>query len=289
MAVALHPTNMVPQERWTDCDGQAMRYVRTGGGPPLLLIHGLLGGAFCWRLVVPFLARHYTVYAVDLPGSGLSDAGAHTDCSMQRHAQRLAAFAADLGMENLGIMGTSFGGAIAMLLAHRLAAEGRPANALALISPVNPWSANGSGRIRFFSSALGALLLKLTMPYSRPVHNYALRRMYADCKRIPPGTAEGYIPMIIRPGRAENVVTTLRCWWRDIESLRRAIPTINLPTLLLWGTDDLAVDPQSLRIVQEKLPNCEAVEMPGVGHLPFEEAPDEFNRHVLKFLRQHIP
>lgn len=264
-----------------------MCYVRSGSGPPLVLVHGLLGGSFCWRFVIPFFERHFTVYAIDLPGSGLSDVSPQTDCSIARQAERLLEFIHQSGLTNVNVMGTSFGGAVAMLLA---AMDGQQPTSrlrsLVLVAPVNPWSSNGSGRIRFFSSALGGLFLRLTMPFSHPVHRIAVRRMYAQARRIPPGTTEGYMPMIVRPGRAQNVLTTLRNWWRDVEALRDASLRITVPTLLLWGTADLAVDPASCVKLKQQLRNCECSEFEGVGHLPFEETPDEFNERVLEFLEK---
>jgi len=50
-----------------------MRYLSAGSGPPLLLVHGLLGYSFSWRFTIPALAQHATVYAIDLLGTGFSD------------------------------------------------------------------------------------------------------------------------------------------------------------------------------------------------------------------------
>ena len=70
---------MPQEERWTEIDGLQIHYSQAGQGRPLLLIHGLLGGSFCWRFNIPVLAKQYAVYAVDLPGSGLSDARSYPE------------------------------------------------------------------------------------------------------------------------------------------------------------------------------------------------------------------
>ena len=50
-----------------------MRYLQAGSGPPLLLLHGLLGYSFSWRYnLLPF-SQFATVYAPDLPGTGYSE------------------------------------------------------------------------------------------------------------------------------------------------------------------------------------------------------------------------
>jgi pimeloyl-ACP methyl ester carboxylesterase len=90
--------------------------------------------------------------------------------------------------------------------------------------------------------------------------------------------------MIIRPGRAQNILSTLHFWWRDIELLRAAIPRIQAPTLLVWGTQDGAVDPRSFLTLQKHLAHCQSAPIPGVGHIPFEETPEQFNELVERFL-----
>ena len=57
-----------------------------------------------------------------------------------------------------------------------------------------------------------------------------------------------------------------------------------MPTLLVWGDRDAAVLPASAAQVQRAIRGSKLVMMPGVGHLPYEEAPEEFNRVLLEFL-----
>src|SRR5947209_8346284 len=137
---------MSTQECWIELDGQRMRYIRAGSGPPLLLVHGLLGGLFCWRFNIPDFAAHYTVYAVDLPGNGLSDAPANTNCGMLRQAKRLSEFLEKLQLQEVNVIGASYGGGVAMLLA---AHDKNRLRSLVLAAPVNPWSDFGKGRIGF--------------------------------------------------------------------------------------------------------------------------------------------
>ncbi|HET9184052.1 MAG TPA: alpha/beta hydrolase [Candidatus Angelobacter sp.] len=265
---------------WAEIDGQRMHYQRAGSGPPLLLIHGLLGGSFCWRFNINKLAAKRTVFAPDLPGMGLSDASGSTDCSMRRQADRLANFIARNDLRDLDIVASSWGGAVALLLAARL----RQIRSLVLAAPVNPWSEYGRGRIRFFSGVIGALVVRCGLPFSRRVHSLGVQRMYGDPVRMSPGTLEGYSNLLFRPGRAGNLINIMRNWEADLEFLREAIPRVNAPTLLVWGSLDGAVDPGSAQILGRSLASCRVEVLPGVGHLPFEESPEVFNRLVLDFI-----
>ena len=194
---------MQTQTLTTEINGEQLRYLQTGSGPPVVLVHGLLGGSFCWRFNVAALSRRYTTLALDLPGFGENDAPPGLDCSMEAQALRVTGLLKQLGLERVDLVGSSWGGAVAIFVA----AVSRRVRSLVLAAPVNPWSELGMGRIRFLNGRLGGTLLRLTLPVSRPFHLTALERMYGDSARIPPGTLEGYSGMLLRPGRAHNILS----------------------------------------------------------------------------------
>jgi pimeloyl-ACP methyl ester carboxylesterase len=268
------------QKHGAEINGQQLRCYRAGSGPPLVLLHGLLGGSFCWRLNMEAFSQRHTVFAVDLPGFGENDAPHDLDCSMAAQAVRLSGWLEKLGLESVDVLGSSWGGAVAILLA---ALSGR-VRSLVLSAPVNPWSDFGAGRIGFLNGRMGGTLLRMILPVSRPLHLTALKRMYGDPGRIPSGTLEGYSSLLIRRGRAHNLLSSLRGWEGDMTALRGAIARVRARSLLIWGTRDGAVDLKSSEALMQALPYCELALIQGAGHLPFEETPDEFNRLVLDFL-----
>lgn len=275
---------MILNECWTEIDGARMRYLQAGNGTPVLLVHGLLGGSFCWRRVIPALAEEFAVFAVDLPGTSPGgDAG--IDCSINCQSERLSRFVQQMGWKECSLIGSSFGGAIAMRVAFQEQRR-RSIRSLVLAAPVNPWSSFGQGRIDFLSGWFGRWFLRMALPISRPAHRIALKRMYGDPTRILEGTLEGYRASILHRGRAANILTALRSWRRDVEALREIIPKLDIPTLLVWGTRDKAVDPRSAEKVREQLPEAELKWIEGAGHLSFEELPEEFGELVLRFLRR---
>lgn len=271
------------QKRCTTSSGQSICYVQTGSGPPLLLIHGLLGGSFCWRLNLPVFEKRFTTYAVDLPGCGESANPRNGDCGMRAQAGHLLSVLSELGLKQVDVVGSSWGGGVALLLA---ASNPELVRSLVLVSPVNPWSEFGRERVRFFSGALGAALLRMGTPFSRPLHLWGLKRMYGDPRRMPAGTLEGYSRLFLRKGLARNIVGMLRSWEGDLEALKSATERVQAPTLLVWGTHDTAVDPGSAEILRAKMRNCKLEMIEGAGHVPFEETPDEFNRVTLDFLER---
>lgn len=271
-----------PKSFWAEIKGQRTHYLKAGAGPPLFLIHGLLGGSFCWRFNVAELSARHSVYAFDLPGQGLSDVKRGTNCGMQKQAERLACFIQNEGLGSVDVVASSLGGAVALLLAASCSAV----RSVVLAAPVNPWSTFGRERVRFCGSSMGSLLVRCGLPLSGRFHHIAVERMYGDSSRISPGTIEGYSALIRRRGRARSLINIFRNWEHDLTALQEAIPRVQAPALLIWGMRDGAVDVRSAELLKRNLRNCRLEVIPEVGHLPFEESPEVFNRLVLDFIER---
>ena len=272
------------EDQWVSLDGIRVRYLRSGSGPPLLLLHGLLGYSFSWRFAMPMLAQQATVYAVDMPGAGFSERPADLDCCLKASAERLLRFLDVVGLESCDLLGTSQGGAVAMMAA---AIDPRRVRRLILVNPVNPWSVRGKWRANFLSSRpITPLFLRLA-PHLTMIHDFILRRLFGDPRRIRPGTLDGYSAPFALPGAFINTLAVLRSWNRDLQQLESMLPRMNhIPTLMVWGSVDKAVRPESAYELLKHFQNCRLVMLKGVGHLPYEEMPEEFNRTVAEFLKQ---
>jgi pimeloyl-ACP methyl ester carboxylesterase len=270
------------EEHWITLDCARMRYLRSGTGPPLVLVHGLLGYSFSWRFAIPALSQYATVYALDVLGAGFSDRPANLDCSLRANADRLLRFLDAVGIPSCDLLGTSHGGAVAMMAAA-LAPE--RIRRLMLVAPVNPWSAHGRFLAQLLSRAPISALLLQTAPFLLVTHSVILRRLYGDTSRIRPGTLEGYAAPLAKPGALQHAIGILRSWRRDLADLETMLPRIaQIPALLIWGNLDAAVDPASAARLCKVFDHCRTVLLDGIGHLPYEEVPEEFNRIICKFL-----
>jgi pimeloyl-ACP methyl ester carboxylesterase len=274
------------EEHWITLDGARdsprVRYLRAGSGPVLLLIHGLLGYSFSWRFAIPALAQHAEVYAIDLLGTGFSDRPPGLDCSLKASAERVLRFMDRTGLTRCDLLGTSHGGAVAMTAAALAPDRIRR---LILVDPVNPWSARGKIMTVFLSNPLIAPLFLKLAHHVRILDGFYLRRMFGDPRRVPPDSLEGYGKPMRTPGSYEYALSVARTWNRDLRELESLLPRIShLPTLLLWGSQDAAVDPASALQLKQRFKDCRLVVFEGAGHLPYEEVPDEFNRAVTEFL-----
>lgn len=274
-------------ERWVTVDVHRMRYRRAGSGPPLLLLHGLLGYSFSWRLNEESLARNAALYEVDLLGVGGSDRPRGLDYSLRGQARRMLRVMDELDLASADVLGTSHGGALAMMMAALAVQEGRSrVKSLILAAPANPWSKHGRVLSRVLGSPPLRWLLPTPMRWIAPLcGGWFHARQYGDRKRIPPGTAEGYIRPMLVPGSFEYALDVLRTLRRDLDEMAGLLPHIaHLPALFLWGSRDPIVLPQSIAPLRACFRRSELVMLEGAGHLPYEEVPEEFNRAVSGFL-----
>jgi len=274
------------EELFAEVEGARMRYLRAGSGPPLILLHGLMGYSFSWRFTIPALAPYATIYAVDSLGTGFSDRPAGLDCSLRSGAGRLLSFCDAVGIQSFDLLGTSYGGAVAMMAAAMCGS--RPdlkLRKLTLVAPVNPWSSHGRCLAPFLGSKFGSALFLRSVDYMHWTFRYWLARLFGDPKRIPPGTLEGYVAPTAIPGSFEYALGIVRHWTDCLQQLEVALPQIaDIPTLLIWGSADAAVHPGSAEKLCQYFKHCELVVYSGVGHLPYEEVPDQFNPTLIDFL-----
>jgi pimeloyl-ACP methyl ester carboxylesterase len=270
-------------ECWMDFDGARLRHLRAGSGPPLILLHGLMGYSFSWRYAMPALAPFATVYAPDLPGAGFSDRP-RIDHSMRATALRVLRFADNLGLSSFDLLGTSRGGAVALCAAAECVGSGK-LRRLVLVCPVNPYSAHGRWLAPFFATRLGAALFRSAIERQPSLYPYFHGRLYSDRKKIPPGSLEGYKAPLAIPGLFEHALSIARTWRADLRELEALLPKLApIPTLLMWGSKDPAVYASSMEPLSRHFANVQTVLFPGVGHLPYEECPEEFNQALIEFL-----
>ena len=104
--------------RIVDTGGHRQHVVVGGDGPPLLLVHGWPESWYAWRLVMPTLAQHFTVVAVDQRGMGLTDKP-ETGYDSGTLAADLIALMDALGFDRFAVAGHDTG----MVISYALAAD----------------------------------------------------------------------------------------------------------------------------------------------------------------------
>ncbi len=262
-------------------DGRALHYCVQGAGHDILFIHGWASSLRMWERSAAHLAlAGWRAWALDLPGSGQSDAlgllnGQYAIANLARIVE---AFAERVGVARAALVGHSMGGAIALEMAGR-----RPGavSALVLVAPVVSGQF-GLGMRVFLGSAFGRRLLGLAqrhgalarlggrsrfaLPWLVP--NSALRRDAEDLVRAAPQAALGSLHAVL-----------------DFDFADR-LSQLDLPTLVVVGSRDIVVPPGEGELAAARIPGARLVKMRGVGHQPVDEHPEEFDRLLAEFLKR---
>ena len=267
---------------WVPVTGHQMHCLRAGAGPDLILLHGLLGTASTWEPVIPGLAEHSTVYAIDALGIGESERVPGIEAGLEPQADRVVEFLDQCSIESADFLATSHGGAVALTLAAKYPDR---VKRLVLHAPANPFSRLGDPLIDFYLTRLGTWFAHRVPGLPESMQALALGRMYGDPTKLRHGSLTKYIGSLRIPGTVGYVLSMLKTWNSDMRKLGAELGRLRtIPTLLVWGDRDRAVPLQSGGRLQQFFDTSELVVLAGTGHLPFEECPELLTKTVNDFL-----
>jgi pimeloyl-ACP methyl ester carboxylesterase len=260
--------------------GVRFHLAEAGAGEPLLLLHGWPQNWYCWRKLIPLLAGERRVIAPDLRGFGWSDAppGAY---DKQTLADDVLALLDELELERIDLLAHDWGAWIGFMLA--LDQPSRIAHYLALnIYPPWPEAPSLGGLLGFWrllyqvaiaAPGLGSALIRSTDFVRRLITTGAVHRdawshddlaLFGDVLR--------------QPARAEASVRLYRTFL--LRELRPYIEgqhrgrRLSVPTLLLHGTHDLAIDHRRFGPWREHADDMAVELREDSGHFIAEELPE---------------
>ncbi len=246
--------------------------------PALILLHGFGSSLQTWDGWAGRLSTTCRVIRFDLPGFGLTGADPTGDYSDRRGVQVLAALMDRLGIRRAGLVGNSLGGKLAWQFALQ---HPDRVDRLVLISP-DGFASPGFEYGRKPRLPFTVRLLPFILP--RPLLRMSLAPAYGDPGRLDPATVTRYRELMRAPGvRRAMVARMAQVMLEDPVPLLRRIRT---PTLLLWGERDAMIPPSNAADYARAIPGSRLVMLPGLGHVPFEEAPERSLRPVLQFLAE---
>jgi pimeloyl-ACP methyl ester carboxylesterase len=273
------------EEGFIDVVGARLHYLHAGSGRPMLLIHGLVGSSANWRNNIDALARHASVYAIDLVNMSKSEGVEKLDARLGATANRIIAVMDSLGLDEADIVAHSHGGAVALMLAALYPGRVRR---LILFAPANPYCRSSDVMVRVYSSSWGRLLAWMLPYLPTPIQRIALGEMYGGPDQVRDSCLQEIVEGLRHPGTLHHVLCILRCWFAEREKLKAALRRVKwVPTLLVWGDRDCTVSLASAIKLNHKLPASELVVLAGGGHSVFEEAPEESTRIMLDWLGRH--
>jgi pimeloyl-ACP methyl ester carboxylesterase len=286
-----------PPEGWIGLPwGTRVFVTRQGKGDPIVLLHGIAHSSDAWSRVIPALAQRYEVVALDLPGCGRSDKP-ETDYSLGAQAAAVRYALDSLGLDLVTVVGHSFGGGIAMMLALQYPERvGR----LAVVSSAG------------FGRDLHSLFRVATLPV---LPEYAMRVLFHPAMRRPRNLAGRLIsratntPFFVQPDAYHKEFEELLVGLEDPAAQRAFTATLRsashlggqaisaldrigsarFPILIVWGREDRVFPVEHALRAAKEVPDARLVILDGCGHFPQIEATQKFTRVLLKWLKDTQP
>jgi pimeloyl-ACP methyl ester carboxylesterase len=262
-------------------DGAAMSYAETGAGAPIVLVHGWAANGAFFRHLSTELAKGHRVLALTLRGHPGSDQG-RAPLTIETLADDIAHFFEALDLKAAVALGWSMG-AMALWAAHARIA-GRLSGLV--IEDMAPRLTNDATWPHGIASGYAAVdvagtVSEISADWPAHVLRFA-PRMFAAGSRCPEVEAWAAREM------AKADAPAMASFWASMASqdFRAALARIATPMLVIHGGDSQVYPDEATAFVAAAAPNAKRVVMPGVGHVPHLEAPDDFLKQVEAFVRE---
>jgi pimeloyl-ACP methyl ester carboxylesterase len=253
--------------------GRKIAYRRAGGGHPLVLLHGAWSDGREWRPQLAGLSNEFDVIAWDTPGCGGSD-DPPPKMGMADYADVVAGLVTALDLGRAHLCGLSFGSGLALAVYRRNPGVVR---SLVLASAYAGW--RGSLPPTEVKARLARARGELDLPPPTWIDSY-LPGFFA--RPVPPETVD-LVRSIMLEARSAGTRPMLAAFAEA--DLRAVLPTIIVPTLLLYGAADVRAPRAVAESLHAGILGSELVLLPEVGHMCNLEAPEAFNAEVRRFLR----
>jgi pimeloyl-ACP methyl ester carboxylesterase len=270
-----------PSQWFTRADGSRLRYVVTGDGPPLVLMHTVRTQLDYFQRLIPLLTGRYRVYAVDFPGMGWSDIqpDAHYDHADLQGA--IVEFVRGLDLVDVTLAGESMGATIALTASVELGE--RVSRVVASNTYDYPQGLERANPLaRFIVSSVRAPLVGPTFASleNRPILKGIMSGGYADPTRLP----AAFLDELVRVGKRPGYSRVAREVYRNLPTLiaaRSAYPSITAPVALIYTSQDWSrtSDRQSTAAA---IPTATVHTIDDAGHFCAMERPHSFAEVLLR-------
>lgn len=251
-------------------------YVCVGEGDPVVLIHGFDSSLLEFRRLVPELAQHFKVYALDLLGFGFCDRTATDRADPEAIKQHLKAFLEQvIGETAVTLVGASMGGGAAidfvtsypdrvneLILIDAVGFAGGPAIGKLMFPPLDKWATD---------------FLK-----SPGVRRNISKRAYYDQGLVTPDAELCASLHLLAPGWAKWLIAFTKSGGYNF--LVKRIKDVAVPTLVLWGRQDKILGTKDAARFEKIIEDCELTWVEDSGHVPHLEQAQTTAKHIADFL-----
>ncbi|MGP0071718.1 MAG: alpha/beta fold hydrolase [Bryobacteraceae bacterium] len=252
-------------------DGVEISVQKAGSGPPLLLIHGsLLNGSLSWGAVLPKLAEHFTVYAMDRRGRAPS--GDAKKYSLAIEADDIVSSADAIGGPVI-VLAHSYGALASLEALNRLKNVAR----LILYEPPV-----------IMSPALTELVAtRMEQALEANDREQIVTMFLRDQVRVPPDRIEMMKSSPIWP-IVLQISPTLPREARAVNAYQHSAANLancKILTTVLVGTETVGLLREAALFLRAAIPSCQLVVLEGQGHGAMLDAPDFFADKILEIAK----
>jgi pimeloyl-ACP methyl ester carboxylesterase len=271
-----------------EVDGASVNYVDigSGGGTPVIFVHGLAGQWQNWLENIPRIAQERRVLAPDLPGHGASEPP-REKISISGCGRMVHGLARQVGVERAVVVGNSMGGFVSSEVAIQFPEF---VERLMLVSAAGISSASVSRAPVMTLGRVGQALTAVTAARHRQMAARPLTRHFAMAlvarhpARLKPDLVwEGFMTGAGRPGFQDALRANLEYDFRD------RLSEIRCPTLIVWGGSDAVIPVRDADEYERLIEDSRKVVMEDTGHISMAERPAAFNDLLLDFIAETGP
>jgi len=255
----------------------------------LLFLHGFGESRHTWRFLVPELSKKYHLIMLDLKGFGDSPKEDDSFYSVYDQAKIVQSFIKHKRLSKLTLVGRSFGGGVSLVLA--LMQKDR------LIKPVIERLILINAMA--YKQELPSMLKTLNQPVigflaihimsnewmAEEGYRYAFYNDDLIPKKSIEYTAESLALPLAKYAYLETVDQLIP---DDIEKMQRRYREILLPSLIMWGKEDVSLRVSKAYRLHRDLKNSRLKVFPKVGHIPQEEVPSKVVTEIVKFMEERL-
>lgn len=251
----------------------------------LLFIHGFGESSKTWRFLLPRLSKQYHLILLDLKGFGESPKVDDDAYSVYDQARTVANFIEKKALKDITVVGRSFGGGVALVLAL-MQKDGLMQKRLERLILINSMAYKQylPSMMKLLNEPLIGYLGIHLMPnnwMAQEAYEYAF---YND--NLIPQESVAYSAHYLSMPLAKYVYleTVEQIIPDDIEKMQGRYGDIEIPTLILWGKEDVSIRVKMAYRLHRDLKKSRLKILRNVGHMPNEEAPQQVIDEILKFM-----
>jgi pimeloyl-ACP methyl ester carboxylesterase len=272
----------LPQENFLSFRGCKVHVEECGHGPPLLLLHGFAASTYSFHKLVPLLAGHFRVVAMDYYGFGYTERprtpeefGINGQLELIRHVMKAKR------MEPATVLGHSYGGTLALLLAE---SDRNLVERLVLISAASEFGDPPAWVRSPVTHWLGYAASRLLLPSSKRFREVQQRAYYRQ-EVLTPEVAEAYRARLLIKG-LKDTYFAFTAGMSSGASPPLNLTGVELPVLVMGGRHDRIVPLESARRLAAALPDARLLVLEQSGHSAPEEEPVTVAAAIRKFAGQ---